>query len=178
MQRDIAKILITEEEIRVRLRELGQQLTEDYKDKNPIFVGILQGVVVFFGNMIQQIPVYCQTDFMCVSSYSGTESSGQLLIKKDLSADIRGRHVVILEDIVDTGHTLCKVLELLRSREPASIKICALLDKPERRENPVTIDYVGFTIPNEFVVGYGLDYNEQYRNLPFVGVLKPEIYAQ
>ena len=141
-------------------------------------MGVLKGVVVFYADMVRAITIPCEFDFMAVSSYSGTESTGKLNIKKDLGCDITGRHVVILEDILDTGFTLSRTVELLKSRNPASLKICTLLDKPERREAEIEADYVGFTIPNMFVVGYGLDYNERYRNLPYVGVLKPEAYAE
>lgn len=177
MHENILRVLLSEQEIRERIAQLGETISRDYAGKNPLFVGILKGVVVFFADMVRAVDIPCEFDFMAVSSYSGTESTGNLKIKKDLGADIRGRHVVILEDILDTGLTLSRTVELLMSRGPASLKICALLDKPERRTAPIQADYVGFTIPNEFVVGYGLDYNEQYRNLPYVGILKPEAYA-
>ncbi len=178
MTKDIQKILLTEEQIRDRIQELGQELSREYADKDPIFVGVLKGVVIFYADMVRRITVPCQFDFMWISSYSGTNSTGKMQLKKDISADIKGRHVVILEDIYDTGNSLNFTYNHLLSKEPASIKICTLLDKPERRNPEVTLkpDYVGFTIPNEFVVGYGLDYNEHYRNLPYVGVLKPEAY--
>ncbi len=177
MHDSIARVLISEEEIKAKVQELGQILSQEYEGKKPVFVGVLKGVVLFFSDMLRQISVPCEIDFMGVSSYSGTDSTGVIKVKKDLDVDIAGRHVVILEDIVDTGLTLGKVIKLLEERKPASLKICALLDKPERRITPVHIDYVGFTIPNEFVVGYGLDFNEEYRNLPYVGILKPEAYA-
>ena len=178
MLNDIEKILITEEEIKARIAQLGEELTKEYEGKNPIVVGVLKGVVVFYADMIRQLKVPCQLDFMWITSYKGTESSG-MNVRQDLSNDIKGRHVLILEDIFDTGNSLSFTVDLLRSREPASLKICTLLDKPERRNPAVTLkaDWVGFTVPNEFVVGYGLDYNEKYRNLPFVGVLKPEMYS-
>ena len=178
MTKDIQKVLLSEEEIQAKVRELGRILSEEYADKDPIFVGVLKGVVVFFADMVRQITVPCQFDFMWISSYSGTESTGSMQVKRDVSADIQGRHVVILEDIYDTGNSLNFTYNHLLSKGPASLKICTLLDKPERRNPAVTLkpDYVGFTIPNEFVVGYGLDYNEHYRNLPYVGVLKPETY--
>jgi len=178
MERDIKEILLTEEQIKARVKELGAILSEEYKDKNPIFVGVLKGVVIFYADMIRAINVPCEMDFMCVSSYRGTESTGRTMISKDLASDIYGRHVVILEDIFDTGNSLTFVRDHLLSKEPASLKICTLLDKPERRKPGVTLkpEYVGFTIPNEFVVGYGLDFNEQYRNLPYIGILKPEAY--
>ena len=178
MEKDIQKILLTEEQIQNRIRELGEELSREYAGKNPIIVGVLKGVVVFYADMVRKITVPCQFDFMWISSYVGTESTGTMQIKRDLSADVKGRHVLILEDIYDTGNSLNFTYHHLLSKEPASVKICTLLDKPERRNPEVTLkpDYVGFTIPNEFVVGYGLDYNEYYRNLPYVGVLKPEAY--
>ena len=174
----IDKILITEEEIKAKVQELGQVLSKEYADKDPVFVGVLKGVVVFYADMVRAVTVPCQFDFMWISSYSGTNSTGRMEVKRDISADIKGRHVVILEDIYDTGNSLDFTYRHLLSKEPASLKICTLLDKPERRKPGITLvpDYVGFTIPNEFVVGYGLDFNEHYRNLPFVGVLKPEAY--
>lgn len=178
MHENIESILLSEEKIHARIAELGKELSREYAGKNPLFVGVLKGVVVFYADMVRAITIPCEFDFMAVSSYSGTESTGKLNIKKDLGCDITGRHVVILEDILDTGFTLSRTVELLKSRNPASLKICTLLDKPERREAEIEADYVGFTIPNMFVVGYGLDYNERYRNLPYVGVLKPEAYAE
>lgn len=178
MHENIESILLSEEKIHARIAELGKELSREYAGKNPLFVGVLKGVVVFYADMVRAVTIPCEFDFMAVSSYSGTESTGKLNIKKDLGCDITGRHVVILEDILDTGFTLSRTVELLKSRNPASLKICTLLDKPERREAEIEADYVGFTIPNMFVVGYGLDYNERYRNLPYVGVLKPEAYAE
>ena len=178
MHENIESILLSEEKIHARIAELGKELSREYAGKNPLFVGDLKGVVVFYADMVRAITIPCEFDFMAVSSYSGTESTGKLNIKKDLGCDITGRHVVILEDILDTGFTLSRTVELLKGRNPASLKICTLLDKPERREAEIEADYVGFTIPNMFVVGYGLDYNERYRNLPYVGVLKPEAYAE
>lgn len=177
MEKDIQKVLLTKEQIQNRIRELGEELTREYADKNPVIVGVLKGVVVFYADMIRQIRVPCQIDFMWLSSYSGTNSAG-MTVRQDLTADITGRHVLILEDIFDTGNSLSYTVEHLKQKNPASLKICTLLDKPERRKPGVTLqaDYVGFTIPNEFVVGYGLDYNERYRNLPFIGILKPEVY--
>ena len=178
MLNDIEKVLLTEEQIQNRIRELGKVLTEEYKDKKPIVVGVLKGVVVFYADIIRHIQVPCQMDFMWISSYSGTESK-QMTVRQDLTADVEGRHVLILEDIFDTGNSLDFTVKHIMARNPASLKICTLLDKPERRNPKVKLeaDWVGFTVPNEFVVGYGLDYNEEYRNLPFVGVLKPEIYG-
>ena len=179
MEENIQEILLTEEQIQNRIREMGEVLTEEYRDKDPVIIGILKGVVVFYGDMIRQIKVPCQMEFMCISSYEGTDSTGNVVVKKDVSVDIKGRHVLILEDIFDTGNSLNYVYHHLLEREPASIKICTLLDKPSRRKLGITLqaDYVGFTIPNAFVVGYGLDFNEYYRNLPYIGVMKPEAYT-
>lgn len=180
MHNDIEKILLSEQQIQTRIQELGEILTKEYADKNPVIIGVLKGVVVFYADMIRRIQVPCQMDFMWISSYAGTDSTGKMLVRQDVSADIGGRHVLILEDIFDTGNSLEFTVNHLKKQNPASIKICTLLDKPERRRAGVTLkaDYVGFTIPNAFVVGYGLDYNEKYRNLPYVGILKPEVYAK
>ena len=180
MEKNIEKVLISKEQIRAKVQELAAQLSKEYADKDPVFVGVLKGVVIFFADMVREISIPCEIDFMCLSSYGGTNSSGNVMVKKDLSVDIKGRHVVILEDIYDTGRSLDFTRKYLLSKEPASLKICTLLDKPERRVEGITLvpDYVGFTIPNEFVVGYGLDFNEHYRNLPYVGVLKPEAYEK
>lgn len=177
MKENIAYVLLSEEEIQAKNKELAELLSKEYADKNPVFIGVLKGVVLFFSDIVKQITVPCQIDFMWISSYEGTESK-HMTVKKDISTDIKGRHVVILEDIFDTGNSLDFTYKHLMKMEPASLKICTLLDKPERRNPAVTLepDYVGFTIPNEFVVGYGLDFNEYYRNLPYVGVLKPEAY--
>ena len=177
MEKDIQQVLLTEEQIQNRIRELGEILTREYEGKNPVIVGVLKGVVVFYADMIRQIKVPCQMDFMWISSYSGTESK-TMQVRQDLSKNITGRHVVILEDIFDTGNSLEFVYNHLSNKQPASLKICTLLDKPERRKPGVTVkaDWTGFVIPNEFVVGYGLDFNEGYRNLPYVGILKPELY--
>ena len=180
MLQDIERVLISEKQLQERIAELGKQLAADYADKEPIFIGVLKGVVIFYADMIRQIQVPCQMDFMWISSYSGTASTGAMEVKRDVTADIRGRHVLILEDIYDTGNSLDFTYRHLLSKGPASLKICTLLDKPERRKPGITLkpDYVGFTVPNEFVVGYGLDFNEHYRNLPYVGILKPEAYEK
>lgn len=180
MDKDIQEVLFTEEQLRERIAELGQVLTRDYEGKDPVVVGVLKGVVVFYADMIRQIKTHCQMDFMVLSSYEGTDSTGNMVLKKDISVDIKDRHVLILEDIFDTGNSLDFTVRMLKERQPASLKICTLLDKPERRRPDITLkaDYVGFTIPNAFVVGYGLDYNEHYRNLPYVGILKSEVYHQ
>ena len=179
MEKDIQTILLTQEQIENRILELGRELSRDYAGKNPVIVGVLKGVVVFYADMVRQIKVPCQMDFMWISSYTGT-TSGTMQVRQDISADIKGRHVLILEDIYDTGSSLDFTYRHLLSKEPASLKICTLLDKPERRKPGITLqpDYTGFTIPNAFVVGYGLDYNEQYRNLPYIGILKPEVYEK
>lgn len=180
MHKDIQQVLLSEEQIKVRIQELGQQLLAEYGDKNPVFVGVLKGVVVFYADMIRAFDAQCQLDFMWISSYEGTQSTGNIQVRKDVSSDLRGRHVVVLEDILDTGRSLQFVCQHLRSKGVASLKVCTLLDKPEGRLPGVNMeaDYVGFSIPNAFVVGYGLDYDEQYRNLPYVGILKPEAYAK
>jgi hypoxanthine phosphoribosyltransferase len=179
MQRDIQEVLLSQEQIQSKVKELAAQLREEYQDKNPIFVGVLKGVVMFFADMVREFGEPCQIDFMWISSYAGS-TSGNMLVRQDVSADIKGRHVVILEDIFDTGNSLDFTYRHLMSKNPASVKICTLLDKPERRREGITLqaDYVGFTIPNAFVVGYGLDYDEKYRNLPYVGILKPEVYEK
>ena len=180
MHNDIKEILISEEQIKTRIQELGKDLMRDYADKNPIFVGVLKGVVVFYADMVRAFDAPCQMDFMWISSYKGTQSTGNMLVRQDVSADLNGRHVVILEDILDTGRSLRFTVDHLISKGAASVKVCTLLDKPEGRVAGYEIDadYIGFTIPNAFVVGYGLDYNEQYRNLPYVGILKPEVYEK
>ena len=180
MEKDILKVLLTEEQIKNRIEELGEELSRDYAGKDPVVLGVLKGVVVFYADMIRKITVPCQMDFMCLSSYQGTQSTGNMIVKQDMSVDVSGRHVLILEDIFDTGSSLNYTYNHLMSKNPASVKICTLLDKPDRRKPGITLqaDYVGFTIPNEFVVGYGLDFNEHYRNLPYVGVLKPEAYEK
>ena len=178
MTKDIQTVLISEEELQARIRELAAQISEEYAGKNPVFVGVLKGVVMFFGDFVKRVTTHCQIDFMWLSSYHGTESSGSMIVKRDVSQDLKGRHVVILEDIIDTGSSLDFTYKHLLTKEPASLKICTLLDKPSQRHPDVTLqpDYTGFVIPNAFVVGYGLDFNEHYRNLPYVGILKPEAY--
>ena len=179
MEKDIQEVLLTEAQIQARIEELGKILSEEYRDKNPVVLGVMKGVVIFYADMIRKINVPCQMDFMWISSYEGTDSTGSIVVKRDVSTDIKGRHVLILEDIFDTGNSLSFVCDHLMEKEPASLKICTLLDKPSRRKPGVTLeaDYVGFTIPNAFVVGYGLDCDEYYRNLPYVGILKPEAYT-
>ena len=180
MEKDIQHILLTQEQIQHRIDELGEILSRDYAGKDPVIVGVLKGVVVFYADMIRRLTVPCQMDFMWISSYVGTNSSGTMQVRQDITSDIRGRHVLILEDIYDTGSSLDFTYRHLLEKNPASLKICTLLDKPERRKAGITLqtDYTGFTIPNAFVVGYGLDYNEHYRNLPYIGILKPEVYEK
>ncbi len=176
---DIDEILIPEEALQGRIRELGRTISHDYNSKEPLLVGILTGAVLFVSDLLRQITISCQLDFMATSSYGEkTESSGIVRILKDLDQSIEGRHVLIVDDIIDTGLTMDYLLETLKARYPASLKVCALLDKVPRRLRYVPIDYRGFEIPDKFVVGYGLDYVGRYRNLPFICVLKPEIYGQ
>ena len=178
MENSIQKVLISEEQLQNKVTELAAALSAEYAGKDPVFVGVLKGVVLFFSDVVKRITIPCEIDFMCVSSYSGTNSTGVMQLKKDVSTDIKGRHVVILEDIFDTGNSLDFTYNYLMSKEPASLKVVTQLDKPERRNPKVTLqaDYTGFVIPNEFVVGYGLDYDEKFRNLPYIGILKPEAY--
>ena len=180
MRNDMKEILLTEEQIQEKVKELAKQLSEDYAGKNPVFVGVLKGVVMFFADVVRSVDIPCEIDFMSIASYSGTTSTGRTEVRKDLSVDIKGRHVVILEDIFDTGTSLTFTVNHLLNKEPASLRVCTFLDKPERRRPGVTLvpEYIGYTIPNEFVVGYGLDFNEHYRNLPYIGILKPEIYEK
>lgn len=180
MRNDIESILLTEEQIQAKVHELAAVLKEGYADKDVLFIGVLKGVVPFFADMLKAYDAPCEIDFMWISSYQGTNSTGGMIVRKDVTKDIKGRHVVILEDIYDTGNSLDFTYKHLLAKEPASLRICTLLDKPERRKPGITLqpDYVGFVVPNAFVVGYGLDYNEHYRNLPYIGVLKPEVYEK
>ena len=177
MRRDIERILISEEEIQKKVAEMGTKISEDFRDKDPLFVGVLKGCFIFMADLMRYVDIRCSMDFMAVSSYSGTSSTGAVKINKDLSEDIEGRHVIIVEDILDSGVTLSYLKQYLMVRKPASISIATLMDKPARRKADVYADYSCFEIPDAFVVGYGLDYNERYRNLPYIGVLKPEIYS-
>ncbi|MDF2839913.1 MAG: Hpt [Clostridia bacterium] len=179
MQNDIKEILISEEQIKAKTKELGEEITKCYKGKDLVIVGVLKGCIVFLSDLIREINLPLTMDFMVVSSYGhATKSSGVVRIIKDLEKDIQGKDVLIVEDIVDSGLTLSYLMEYLKSRNANSVKVCSLLDKPERRKSQVEIDFVGFQIPDEFVIGYGLDYAEVYRNLPFVGILKPEVYTK
>lgn len=175
---EIERVLFSEEELKQRVRELGERITADYAGKAPVLISVLRGSYIFMADLTRSIDLPCTVDFMSVSSYGkGTSSSGQVQITKDLSDDIEGRDVIVVEDILDSGNTLFYLLQLLQARKPASIRLCTLLDKPERRVKEVAADYSGFTIPDAFVVGYGLDYAEKYRNLPYIGILKPEVYG-
>ena len=179
MRDDIDRILISEEELKSKVAELGAQITRDYAGKKPLLVSVLKGAAVFMTDLMRSIELPLSIDFMCVSSYGkGTTSRGSAKILKDLDVDIADKDLLIVEDILDSGITLSYVMEMLRQRHPASIRLCAMLDKPDRRQRPVKLDYLGFTIPDEFVVGYGLDYAETYRNLPYVGILKREVYTK
>lgn len=179
LDKDIKKILVSEEEIVEKSKELGQIIAKEYADKNPLLVGILKGSIPFIAELIKHIDAHIETDYMVVSSYhGGTESSGTVKIVKDLDNSVAGRHIIFVEDIIDTGRTLKELKELFALRQAASIKIATLLDKPEGRVVEIEPDYTCFTIPNEFVVGFGLDYDENYRNLPYVGVLKEEVYTK
>ncbi|HHX43370.1 MAG TPA: hypoxanthine phosphoribosyltransferase [Chloroflexi bacterium] len=178
MTHDVARVLISEGDVQRRVAELGAQLSADYQDSNPLLVCVLKGGYVFLADLTRALTIRHGVDFMAVSSYgNATESSGVVRILKDLDRDITGRHVLIVEDIIDTGRTITYLMDNLRVRQPASLRICTLLSKPSRREVDLDIDYIGFEIPNGFVIGYGLDYAENYRNLPFIGVLKPEVYS-
>lgn len=178
MNQDIEKILYTKEQLSDVVARLGSELTLAYRDKNPLVVGVLRGAAPFMMDLVRAMDCYLEIDFMDVSSYgNATESSGNVKILKDLDTDVAGRHLLIVEDIIDSGRTLRKLLDLFTHREAASVTVCTLLDKPERRVADVTADYIGLQVPNEFVVGYGLDYRQQYRNLPYIGVLKPDVYS-
>lgn len=179
LNNDIDKILFDEQTIAARIKELAQQITSDYEDMEDdlIIIGVLRGSVLFMSDLIREIQLPVSLDFISMSSYTkGTKTSGTVHILKDISENINGRHVLIVEDIIDTGLTLKTLAEMLQVRNPKSLKICTLLDKPSRRRVELSPDYFGFSIPDEFVVGYGLDYNDSYRHLPFIGVLKPELY--
>ncbi len=178
MVNDIREVLLTKEEIEAVVKELGKKITEDYKGKNLFLITVLKGAVVFLGDLMRAIEMPCEIEFMVLSSYgSGTTSTGSVKIVKDIDLPLEGKDVLIVEDILDTGFTLSFLVDLLKSRNPKSIEICTLLDKPDRRKVEISAKYTGRKIPDEFVVGYGLDYDEKYRNLPFIGVLKPEVYS-
>ena len=175
---DVEEVLLTHEQITARVGELGAQLAADYGDRDPVLVSVLKGSIIFLADLVRAMDIPLAIDLMEVSSYgAATESSGQVRILKDLSGSIEGRHVIVVEDIIDTGLTLNYLLRYLEDRGPASISVCCLLDKPARRLASIEIDYRGFTIPDRFVIGYGLDYDERYRNLPYIGVLRPSVYT-
>ena len=179
MHKDCERILLTEEQLRSRVKEIALEVDKVYKDKTPLVIGILKGSIIFYSDFIRFLSMPVELDFMAVSSYgSGTSSSGQVNIIKDLSEPIEGKDVIVVEDILDSGNTLSYLFKILQARHPASLKLVTLLDKPARRAKPITADYVGFTVPDNFVVGYGLDYDERYRNLPYIGILKPAVYQK
>ena len=178
MKEDVLRVLLSEDEIREKVRELGGKISADYKNSNLMLVTVLKGAVVFLADLMRQIDVPAEIDFMVVSSYgSGVKSSGVVKIVKDLDVPLAGKDILIVEDILDSGLTLSYIKELLESRGPRSIRIATLLDKPSRRKVDLQADYIGFSVPDEFVIGYGLDYDEKYRNLPYIGILKPEVYS-
>ena len=177
MENDILKVLFSQEDIARRVAEMGAELTERFQGKKPLFLGVLKGCFVFMSDLIRSCPLKSDLEFIAVSSYgNATSSSGRVQITHDVQQDITGRDLIIVEDILDSGNTLYYLLDVLKLRKAASIRICTLLDKPERRAKPIQADYTGFVVPDAFVVGYGLDYNQQYRNLPYIGVLKEEVY--
>ncbi len=179
MKNDIKEVLFTEEQLRQKVDELGAQITADYQGKNPLIVSVLKGSYVFMADLTRRIDVPCQVDFMVVSSYgAGTKTSGEVQIIKDLENSIDGRDLIIVEDILDSGVTLSYLMKVLAARGANSIRLCTLLSKPERRKVDIRVDYLGFEIPDEFVVGYGLDFAERYRNLPYIGILKPSVYGE
>lgn len=178
MHPDLEKVLVSKEEIATKVKELAAQIDADYQGKNPLMLCILKGSVLFFSDIVREMKIPLEIDFMAISSYGSGTTSGIVKLVKDIDYSIENKHIVIVEDIVDTGHTLAYLKALLNQRHPASIKICAMLDKFERREADITVDYKAFDIANEFVVGYGLDYDQKYRNLPEIGVLKREIYEK
>lgn len=178
MERDILKVLVTEEELKARITEMGAELYEQFHGKNPLFLGVLKGSFVFMADLVRACQVKSDVEFIAVSSYgNATTSSGAVQITHDIQQDISGRNLVVIEDILDSGNTLSFLKQYFLTKGAASVTICTLLDKPSRRTKVITADYIGFTVPDEFVVGYGLDYCQKYRNLPYIGVLKPEVYA-
>ncbi len=178
MTQDIQRVLLSQQEIQDKVVQIGKQISEDYRDKNLILVSILKGSVVFMADLMRAIDIPCEIDFMCVSSYGrGTKTSGVVQIIKDLNINVEGYDILLVEDILDSGMTLSYIIDILSQRNPNSIRVCTLLDKPERRKVDVHAVYSGFHVPDEFVVGYGLDYAEKYRNLPYIGVLKPSVYS-
>ena len=177
MREAIERVLISEEELEAAVAKIGKQISNDYRGKEPIFVGVLKGCFIFMADLMRHVDIDCSMDFMAVSSYSGTTSTGAVKINKDLSEIIEGRHLILVEDILDSGVTLNYLKNYLQVRRPASVHVATLLDKPARRTADIFADYSCFEVPDAFVVGYGLDYNERYRNLPYIGILKPEVYS-
>lgn len=178
LDKDVERVLFSEEQLKARVAEIAAQIDNDYGKQAPLLVSVLRGSFIFMADLVRNIHLPCTVDFMAVSSYgAGTSSSGQVKIIKDLSEHIEGKDVIVVEDILDSGNTLSYLLQLLQARKPASVRLCTLLDKPSRRVKDVAVDYSGFSIPDYFVVGYGLDYAEKYRNLPYIGVLKPSVYG-
>ena len=179
MEKDILKVLVSEEELRQRVCELGEQINERYQDKKPLFIGVLKGSFIFMADLVRASGLMADVEFMAVSSYrNGTKSSGVVQITHDLQQDIAGRDIIVVEDILDSGNTLNYLVGYFKAKGAASVSIATLLDKPARRTKPVVADFVGFDVPDEFVVGYGLDYAQMYRNLPYIGVLKAEVYEK
>jgi hypoxanthine phosphoribosyltransferase len=177
MTKDIERVLLSQEEIQAKVAEIGKRITADFTGKDPIFIGVLKGCFIFMADLMRNVDIPCSMDFMAVSSYSGVSSTGAVKINKDLSQDVLGRHLILVEDILDSGVTLNYLKSYLQVRKPASIHIVTLLDKPARRKADIRADYSCFEVPDAFVVGYGLDYNERYRNLPYIGILKPSVYS-
>lgn len=178
MRNDIQEVLFSEQQLADKVAELGERISADYADKNPLVVSVLKGSYVFMADLTRKITIPCNVDFMAVSSYgAGTKTTGEVQIIKDIGSKIDGRHLIIVEDILDSGVTLSFLMKILKARGAASIRLCTLLSKPERRKVDVPVDYLGFEIPDAFVVGYGLDYAEKYRNLPYIGILKPSVYG-
>ena len=176
MEKDIERVLISQIELEKKVQEIGEQISRDYEGETPIFVGVLKGCFIFMADLMRHVTINCSMDFMAVSSYQGTSSTGAVKINKDLNESIEGKHLILVEDILDSGVTLNYLKNYLTVRKPASIRIATLMDKPARRKADIYADYSCFEVPDAFVVGYGLDYNEKYRNLPYIGVLKPEVY--
>lgn len=177
MEKDIERVLISQIDIEKKVQEVGAQISRDFEGKEPVFVGVLKGCFIFMADLMRHVTINCSMDFMAVSSYQGTTSTGAVKINKDLNEDIAGKHLILVEDILDSGVTLNYLKDILLARKPASVSIVTLMDKPARRKANIHADYSCFEVPDAFVVGYGLDYNEKYRNLPFIGVLKPEVYG-
>ncbi len=178
MHDDIQEILLTEQQLQLRVLQLAHEIRRDYMDKEPLIIGVLRGSFIFMADLVRQIDMPLRLDFITASSYGAkSTSSGTITLKKEMDLDVAGRHVIVVEDILDTGNTLHFLVDLIKQKRPASVEICTLLDKPSRREVAVDAKYIGFTVPNHFVVGYGLDYDDKYRSLPYIGILKPSVYT-